>query len=567
MTERYPFFREEDEQTIAVIGEEAVASDLNGTYQKPYAVLTMKRVYCKNETGNYIAEASSLRSAGKVHLPGRNWFLWVALIFLAIAAVFSSMQAWSGYNSRRVNEAQNTINRYDEQRVQLEGNIEAVAELEQLEKSWSEQGYEVLLNEYSAAQEELSAIQNGTYSDLALVRAMALSYRLGLYYSCGSDDPDVISETLTKAYAFAEDYGIDRESVLTKEAMNLAISRTRNPDVAVKASYAITNDEIKAYLEAEKIYREYMGKGYVHEHIIETYIRPGESSYANINILHSETRSHVYEILDILYNRASHGDFEECSAAITGYQKLHQDKTDYQPLFYYGDPEYQESKEYQEYRYMRCLVDDFFYRSCVAYLDGVEELPHSEAELQSLVDGYATRISEAEAINQQIEQYRTALGITSVEDTDQLRLNLQNQLEGLEREYHSAKTVENEVQLTKAISIVLVVTVVLLLILALVHRIKLAVIIGVFSALISLAGWFVSMDGPLTTTALPWLLCPILAILSMLLATIADRRRTIYQIAHTTGSFNFTPSLYPTAELKNFTAQVENLNSKENPYA
>ena len=65
MREQYPFFRDGDEQTQAVIGEEAVNADLDGDYQKPYAVLTQKRLYCKNEQGNFITDASALQSASK----------------------------------------------------------------------------------------------------------------------------------------------------------------------------------------------------------------------------------------------------------------------------------------------------------------------------------------------------------------------------------------------------------------------------------------------------------------------------------------------------------------------
>ena len=66
MIETYPFFREEDERTQAVIGEDAIASDLEGTYQKPYAVLTQKRLYCKNQQGNFIVDNINLRGSSRV---------------------------------------------------------------------------------------------------------------------------------------------------------------------------------------------------------------------------------------------------------------------------------------------------------------------------------------------------------------------------------------------------------------------------------------------------------------------------------------------------------------------
>lgn len=66
MTEKYPFFRDENEQSQAIIGESAIESDLRGRFGKPYAVLTQKRLYCKNEMGNFIVETEQLHSAGVI---------------------------------------------------------------------------------------------------------------------------------------------------------------------------------------------------------------------------------------------------------------------------------------------------------------------------------------------------------------------------------------------------------------------------------------------------------------------------------------------------------------------
>lgn len=84
MREQYPFFREEDERTQAVIGEDAVEADLSGKYQKPYAILTQKRLYCKNEAGNFIVPSADLRGAGKKLLPGQNLFLWLSVACMAL---------------------------------------------------------------------------------------------------------------------------------------------------------------------------------------------------------------------------------------------------------------------------------------------------------------------------------------------------------------------------------------------------------------------------------------------------------------------------------------------------
>lgn len=87
MREQYPFFRENDERTQAVIGEKAIASDLSGAFQKPYALLTSKRLYCKNSQGNFIIDARNLLSSGiAAAIPGRG-LLWAAFAMSALWAL------------------------------------------------------------------------------------------------------------------------------------------------------------------------------------------------------------------------------------------------------------------------------------------------------------------------------------------------------------------------------------------------------------------------------------------------------------------------------------------------
>lgn len=88
MNSQYPFFRDEDEQTQAVIGEDVIALDLAGTYQKPYAVLTQKRLYCKNERGNYITTVDDIIDGS--YLEKYNHIcreLWIG-IFIVLASMF-----------------------------------------------------------------------------------------------------------------------------------------------------------------------------------------------------------------------------------------------------------------------------------------------------------------------------------------------------------------------------------------------------------------------------------------------------------------------------------------------
>lgn len=94
MTEKYPFFREADEQTKTVIGEDAIAADLNGTYQKPYAVLTQKRLYCKNERGNFIVGADKLLGANMAQNAVAKNLLWAAFAVDMLYAVLVGILAY-----------------------------------------------------------------------------------------------------------------------------------------------------------------------------------------------------------------------------------------------------------------------------------------------------------------------------------------------------------------------------------------------------------------------------------------------------------------------------------------
>lgn len=85
MREQYPFFRDTDEQTQAVVGADAVDADLDGKYQKPYAVLTQNRLYCKNEQGNFITGISNILSVKRVQSASPfGWLFWCAFAILGL---------------------------------------------------------------------------------------------------------------------------------------------------------------------------------------------------------------------------------------------------------------------------------------------------------------------------------------------------------------------------------------------------------------------------------------------------------------------------------------------------
>lgn len=89
MKERYPFFRDEEEQSRAVIGESAIEPDLNGHFEKPYAILTQKHLYCKNEQGNFIVPVDQIRSAGQKAASAVPNLEQLGLVLAAFAAVLS----------------------------------------------------------------------------------------------------------------------------------------------------------------------------------------------------------------------------------------------------------------------------------------------------------------------------------------------------------------------------------------------------------------------------------------------------------------------------------------------
>ncbi|MBD5153856.1 MAG: hypothetical protein HDT15_01955 [Oscillibacter sp.] len=78
--EHYSFFRDEDEKTLAVIGGNYIASDLEGHYRFPYAVLTEKHLYCKNDAGNYVVDTAEIRNIKDNLVKISAWPLWIALV-------------------------------------------------------------------------------------------------------------------------------------------------------------------------------------------------------------------------------------------------------------------------------------------------------------------------------------------------------------------------------------------------------------------------------------------------------------------------------------------------------
>ena len=87
MKERYPFFRDETERSLAVIGESGIESDLNGQFERSYAILTEKHLYCKNEIGNFIADVDQIQGTKFQEPRTMPLFGWLAFVFGALPVV------------------------------------------------------------------------------------------------------------------------------------------------------------------------------------------------------------------------------------------------------------------------------------------------------------------------------------------------------------------------------------------------------------------------------------------------------------------------------------------------
>ncbi len=107
MTERYSFFQDEAEKSQAIIGESAIIADLNGTFEKPYAVLTQQRLYCKNEQGNFIVNADQIQTANRAAapiMPVLGWVVFaIAALSVALLALLSSdiLISFNVFNDKR----------------------------------------------------------------------------------------------------------------------------------------------------------------------------------------------------------------------------------------------------------------------------------------------------------------------------------------------------------------------------------------------------------------------------------------------------------------------------------
>lgn len=168
MREQYPFFRDDNEKTQAVIGEEAANADLNGDYQKPYAILTQKRLYCKNEQGNFIADVAAIKSAGTGLLPGQNWFSWAVVACVGLAlAVLCFWYWWAAGRSDIYYadyQAQDYINYYHTLEAKAEENKQTLKDyddsqkvIDECQEQWDKNGYDQTLQKANICEQELNS--------------------------------------------------------------------------------------------------------------------------------------------------------------------------------------------------------------------------------------------------------------------------------------------------------------------------------------------------------------------------------------------------------------------------
>lgn len=215
MREKYPFFRDADEQTRAVIGAEAADADLNGSYQKPYAILSDKRLYCKNEQGNFIADGKTVRMAGGEK--SKRPLLSLVSVLLLVAIVL--VQFPGGYSidlltlqTQRDAKNVQTYLDYQEEAEKLEAELTDV--------------------NISLSQEELSAFSTylNQYSDKELAR---------IYEECGLDrlsgGQGAALGILQNAEAYLEKSTSEMEQE-AKEALLALLTSKFDPELGVMLS-------------------------------------------------------------------------------------------------------------------------------------------------------------------------------------------------------------------------------------------------------------------------------------------------------------------------------------------
>ena len=528
MKEQYPFFRSEDEHTLAVIGEEAAASDLDGIYQKPYAVLTEKYLYCKNEGGNFITEASGLRSARKTHLRGQNWFLWGAVAFVSISLALLCLWYWGMSGKWFLAEEQHSAEAITNQYNDLK---EKVPE------------YKKTISDYEKAQEDIEAERQR----IASLRS----------------EPEYIQnkDSVTK---LMNEYQKKRDKLL--KAIETVEAELREQESTIKTyEEQITyfqkeieeNEKKLAAVDLEKNTQIKNRIQYLRD-AIQTYTKEINNARANNYPLMK------WNIGDKSVSRNEYINWYEneitaCRESLSQLQGQYVDVESLQITIESLNARYGQLSRYLEDEKEKLNPIQQRLQAAQSELSEYTlESKKQQEEIDSIQDKINRVDWEIEEIEIDISQKQSFLEATPL---DRLQSELQR-FETLKESSNIAQATLRRVKLFHFFFITFFIALLALFLFTLTGRDKIAAIIIVISS--ALAFLCVLAVGEHINFGMRCSIFILLALAVVFTPLLLwwSHKRIVYQISHATGTFNFTPSLYPVDEFKNFTAQVEKLKSE-----
>ena len=535
MREQYPFFRDGDEQTQAVIGEEAVNADLDGDYQKPYAVLTQRRLYCKNEQGNFITDASALQSASKGLLPGQNWFLGAVTACVGLTLVLLCLWYWGlGGRGRTANISYNAQQYIDDYRA-LE---EKIPEYEQTIKD-----YEEAEKEIEKLQQELADI------DYTSIKQEAEQvHREADRLQAAVDEATGVRTTQEEIVRNEERYIADCKNAITE-----AENKIKNTDTA-------KNNEIKSQIESLQneisIYRSWksedsdLGVFYNRRLVRQNRFIPDE--YETYWLFDGQKFSST-SLLRAYCGRK----IEELQKEKSALQEQYIDIESLQATIEWNQTYIAESEGY--------LAE------CQQQLEEAQEVEKAARtevnNYRPMVTAAEAKVNEVESLKANIAQKQSALDSAALSNAQS---NIQR-FKDSKADYKNAQSVQRKVNLFLPCLFLFAVCVATYIVLAVLKKAKLAVAMSLAATCMGLVcaslsdinlkniqdfGWdyYYIMPPPLSIALR---ILPILAVILGVLALWWNRKKTVYQIVHNTGAFYFTPSVYPAEELRLFTEQVQ----------
>lgn len=546
MREQYPFFRDPEERTRAVIGGEAADADLNGEYRKPYAILSDCRLYLKNERGNFIIERDKIKSAGKGVRPGLNWFamcLCLCLILTAAVLCFWHFGMKGRYSLERVDRVTGKIIReYEEFEAGIPAREEQLKTYEDLGKELKRLEGELAGLDPQQVEKDVTWAHVRT-QELQRARDKAQETRDSRARSV-SDIKSYIAE-YNRALAEAE-----RKIENTDKAKNNELKSqidALQKDLSMWNSWKNATDSELWQFRRTKTIRE--GRFYDETTIV--YLFDGQE-FASPQFVRIYCGNKAKEVqTQLSERRQQYVDIASLESQIEWNRQYiaesEQDLAKQQLLLAEGEED------------LKTAIDD---------LNDIQPQVQEIEERKARVDELSASITAARAQHDAIpyEDIREAM----------------QRHEADEANYRAARHLQWELKLVVPVFGALLLCALAALVLGILRRTKAAVFTGWITAgawavgIVALAslvnsvgagydeygyGWYGGYES--VPSPLAMLVLPIAALLLGVLALWWNRKKTVYQIVHNTGAFFFTPSVYPAEELELFTEQAQLMQAGE----